>query len=173
MSRAVGFKHSEDTKRKMRSSQSGERGNNWKGGLLSRLCATCGKEFSFKRNRADTARFCSYRCRRLLVNVRGLERPQTRGERNGNWRGGVTLGRKVFNTSMGWRMLCREVYLRDNLTCQRCLTKFNHDGEGFHCHHIIPFGNKETRLDINNIVLLCKTCHNFVHSRLNTGREFL
>lgn len=57
------------------------------------------------------------------------------------------------------RHMCME---RDNYTCQKC----GATGEGvtLHAHHILSYArNKIVANDIQNVITLCKACHNEVH----------
>lgn len=96
------------------------------------------------------------------------------GELNPNWKGGVTSERQAFYISQEWKDVCSATWKRDNATCQRCgLHKDDRNDMPFHIHHIVTFANEELRADIDNLVLLCEACHQFVHSSENTEREFL
>jgi len=63
--------------------------------------------------------------------------------------------------------LCFQVNLRDKLQCQSCgekpLAKENYH-QGFEYHHIVPKsqGGMDT---LENIVLLCHTCHQQSHRK--------
>ncbi len=97
-----------------------------------------------------------------------------RGELNPRWQGGVTPERQAFYTSDEWRRACSSVWKRDNANCQRCgLSRPDQPDMPFHIHHIEPFANRELRADTSNLVLLCESCHHFVHSRRNVLREYL
>lgn len=97
-----------------------------------------------------------------------------RGEANPNWRGGGTPERQAFYASAEWRTACSAVWKRDNATCRRCGMHRDYAPDvPFHIHHVIPFGNREHRASVENLVLLCEICHRFVHSRRNTSREYL
>ena len=96
------------------------------------------------------------------------------GELNPNWRGGVTPERQGFYVSTEWRAACAAVWKRDGAICRRCgLHKDDAGDMPFHIHHIISFANADLRADCDNLVLLCEACHQFVHSKRNTGREHL
>jgi 5-methylcytosine-specific restriction protein A len=95
-----------------------------------------------------------------------------KGELNHNWKGGITPERQGFYQSQEWKDTCRFVWNRDKGICQRCKIK-NNEGVPFHIHHIISFKNKETRSNPDNFILLCKICHNYVHSKSNKNREFI
>ena len=97
-----------------------------------------------------------------------------RGKDNPRWLGGITPERQSFYASYKWKMACSSVWKRDNATCQRCGTHRNElDDKQMHIHHIVSFANKELRTEISNLVLLCKKCHNFVHSKRNKYNEFI
>jgi hypothetical protein len=97
-----------------------------------------------------------------------------RGELNPRWLGGVTPDRQSFYTSRAWKSACALVWKRDGATCRRCgLNKSESKDMPFHIHHIVSFADKNLRADPSNLVLLCETCHQFVHSKRNTKNEFL
>jgi hypothetical protein len=94
------------------------------------------------------------------------------GQGNPNWKGGHTPDRQGFYSSMEWAEASRAVWKRDKSTCQRCGSTPTERGT-FHIHHIVPFAVKELRSELTNLVLLCSTCHRWVHSRSNTERLFI
>jgi hypothetical protein len=68
------------------------------------------------------------------------------------------------NLHLEWR---RQIFERDNYTCQLCGIK---SGCGhrliLNAHHIKHWKDyPELRRDLNNGVTLCKDCHNYVHSK--------
>ena len=109
-----------------------------------------------------------------------IEKPNIRGDKNPNWKGGTT---KLIQLIKGlpeysfWRM---EIFRRDNWTCQKCKAK-NKSGEKyiFDAHHIYPISKiiadfsiktieeaiscKEL-WDINNGQCLCRNCHKLTDS---------
>jgi hypothetical protein len=91
-----------------------------------------------------------------------------RGEKNGNWKGGCTPDRQAFYLSTEWKIACKEVWKRDCARCLRC----NSDKD-LHVHHIVSFSRIEFRADPANLVLLCKKCHSFVHSKENIKGDFI
>ena len=98
-----------------------------------------------------------------------------RGKDTPNWKGGVTGERQAVYGTLEWKAAVKAVWIRDNATCKRCGKYHNTDENRgtFDIHHIIPFEVKELRCDVNNLVLLCESCHYFVHSKSNISREFL
>jgi hypothetical protein len=90
------------------------------------------------------------------------------------WRGGHTPERQAFHGSDGWRAASTAVWRRDAGTCQRCRLRANDCAKPlFDVHHIEPFDVVARREDVDNLVLLCRGCHRFVHSKKNVGREWL
>jgi len=93
-----------------------------------------------------------------------------------NWKGGITPERQTFYRSQEWKGAVKKVWKRDNAMCQKCGLDFrtvDRKKTQFHIHHIVSFAVRELRCDLNNLVLLCKPCHKWVHSRRNTEKEFL
>jgi len=67
----------------------------------------------------------------------------------------------------------RAILLRDKYRCCRCDAPKT-TPRSLHVHHMKPWaGNAELRFDPSNVVTLCRGCHGWVHSRANTGREYL
>ena len=106
----------------------------------------------------------------------GVDNPMwnRRGELNPRWLGGVTPERQAFYTSKEWKEVCAKVWKRDKATCQRCeLPKKESQDMPFHIHHIVSFADESLRAEPSNLILLCETCHQFIHSKRNVNREHL
>ena len=58
-----------------------------------------------------------------------------------------------------------EIYERDNMTCQLCGKT---DLENPNIHHIIPNGLASH----NNLITLCKHCHDAIHLLLYTSKKW-
>jgi|APSaa5957512535_1039671.scaffolds.fasta_scaffold58389_2 hypothetical protein len=96
------------------------------------------------------------------------------GKDNPNWKGGSTPERQSVYVSQKWKSLVSNVWKRDKGKCIRCGFEKGNTKKEFHIHHIIPFSNdKGKRTDIDNLVLLCKSCHNYIHSKKNVKKEYL
>jgi hypothetical protein len=92
------------------------------------------------------------------------------------WKGGKSNERALFITTQQWKKARAQVWKRDKETCQRCnkkRTKETKKPKDFHIHHIVRFAIKHLRATPSNLVLLCKKCHEFVHSKQNKNRDFL
>ena len=93
------------------------------------------------------------------------------GSANPNWKGGISAARQSLYSSFEWKAVSEEVWTRDKAICQRC-GKYA-DGQSWHIHHVIPFDFEQYRTDPGNLVLLCISCHHWVHSRENEDNEFI
>ena len=81
------------------------------------------------------------------------------GEKNHNWKGGITPWRSKMWFSPIYKQWRASVFERDDYTCQMC----NERGGYLESHHILPVrDNKNTLLiiDVDNGITLCKKCHN-------------
>jgi hypothetical protein len=94
------------------------------------------------------------------------------GQTNPHWKGGVTPERQSCYVSQEWKRACVAVWHRDRATCKRCGKKAK-DGAALHIHHIVSFAVRAERDNPTNLVLLCSSCHHFVHSLANANGEFL
>ena len=107
--------------------------------------------------------------------VNGKHWLKQEGKHPGTWKGGITPERQAFYSSERWRLAEKYVRERDENTCKLCGMKQPEDCKRqFDIHHIYPFDkNKWLRANPDNLVVLCRKCHMFVHSSQNTERKFL
>jgi len=90
-----------------------------------------------------------------------------KGEIHWNWKGGITPLKKSIRMSKKWSDWRKEVFERDNYTCQNIKCKFcnNKKGTELHPHHIIPFTEcmelnfLEMAFNIDNGISYCKDYH--------------
>ena len=91
-----------------------------------------------------------------------------------SFKGGLTPERQAFYSSVEWVEAVKKVWKRDKAICQRCKKLHNNENRGtFHIHHIISFQKREFRAELENLVLLCKECHRWVHSNQNINKDFI
>lgn len=120
-------------------------------------CAECG--ISFMRQRSEVHRrknsFCGFPCRNI-----GIAKRQS-GDNSWLWRGGKTSEDKRLRNSYlvaNWR---KEVFKRDNYTCQICLKPSSKlPRSSLTADHIQPWSLfPELRFDLDNGRTLCLDCH--------------
>lgn len=95
-----------------------------------------------------------------------------RGAQVPNWKGGVTPERQALYSSQAWADAVKTVWRRDHATCRRCGQK-PAGRRQMHLHHVVSFAVKELRAEPSNLILVCVTCHRWIHSRQNVHKEFL
>lgn len=97
-------------------------------------------------------------------------------EMNPRWAGGLTPERQAFYRSPEWKAACVVVWRRADARCECCGLDSRlpfAKATGFHVHHALTFQVRETRADPDNLVLLCRDCHFWVHGKDNPECYFL
>jgi hypothetical protein len=80
-----------------------------------------------------------------------------KGEKNPNWKGGITPLNFAARTSFEYKQWRKSVFERDNYTCLMC---GDNKGGNLEADHIKPFSTHiEIRFSIENGRTLCKSCH--------------
>ena len=110
----------------------------------------------------------------------GKEYPNLKGDKNGmfgkrsaNWKGGVTPERQKLYGQDLWKNIVKEIFKRDKYVCKRC-GKVRSSGNELHTHHIRSWADyPNNRFDLDNLITLCRRCHNWTHSKKNTKWENL
>lgn len=63
-----------------------------------------------------------------------------------------------------WDQIRREVYQRDNYTCQNCgAGGGSQGGQELHAHHIVPISSGGSH-NSSNLITMCAQCHNAIHT---------
>jgi hypothetical protein len=92
------------------------------------------------------------------------------GKENPNWKGGVTPERQKLYVSEKWKEIIKTIFRRDNYRCAVC----GGTSRNLHAHHIKTWADyPENRLDIDNLITVCKKCHHWIHSKKNKNKDFL
>ena len=92
------------------------------------------------------------------------------------WKGGLTPERQAFYSTTEWADAVKSVWARDDAKCQRCGMDYrtvDRDAISFHIHHVDSFTIRERRSVVENLLLVCQSCHRWIHSKHNKNKEFL
>lgn len=155
-------------------------------------CSQCGKEMEIiKRDTIYNHHFCSQECHnkwksirmtgnkinegRFLTNdikekISKANKGRYLGSNSPRYNHDLTdeereRGRKI----LGYQEFIKEVYKRDNYTCQKC---GDNKGGNLVAHHLNGYDTfKEQRTDVNNGVTLCNVCHKEFHSLYGYGNN--
>lgn len=98
------------------------------------------------------------------------------GPLNPNWQGGCTPERQAFYSTPEWKEAQGAVWQRDNATCRRCDVRADGPQDQrptMHIHHIVSFQKEDHRLILSNLMLVCASCHYWIHGAENTNRDFI
>ncbi len=81
-----------------------------------------------------------------------------RGKDSNFWRGGTASDRETIGA---WtRQIAPQVHEKFDYVCQKCGER----GGELHAHHLVPvFADVTKSYEFDNLVSLCKDCHNFIH----------
>ena len=136
----------------------------WNWNPIEKTCKMCGKKYFVKKSKLHTSKFCSCFCKNKFFFT---------GDRNPNWKNGITKDRDRLRTSeeyVKWRL---KVYQRDWFACRWCghigrKSKAHGDKTSdIHAHHIESIeDNPKLCLKEGNGITLCIKCH-----RLTYGKE--
>lgn len=95
------------------------------------------------------------------------------GSENPRWIDGSSPERQKMYARSFWKDISKFVLDRDGYKCKKCgATKSSKNK--LHAHHIKPWaGNPDYRFELSNIITVCQSCHNWIHSKENVNNEFL
>mgnify|MGYP001585907795 CR=1 FL=1 len=92
---------------------------------------------------------------------KGKLSPETSGNKNGNWKGGVMPLHAKIRGSIEYHLWEESVFSKGNFKCQKC---GHNQISKLVAHHILNFAQwPELRFAIDNGILLCFVCHNLFH----------
>lgn len=79
-----------------------------------------------------------------------------KGEKCGNWKGGISSINARIRNNIQYRLWREAVLARDHWNCQNC----GQVNKVLHVHHIKSFAKyPELRFAIDNGITLCRQCH--------------
>lgn len=122
------------------------------------ICDTCGKKFYKLDSHIDNSEhhYCSRKCKDIGISI------YYSGKNHPRWNSNKTEKereiKREYEEYYEWR---RQVFKRDNYTCQCC---GDNKGHNLRAHHKRNYSeHKELRTDINNGITLCDKCHKEFH----------
>jgi len=126
-----GRKFTAEHSRRISDAQIGDKNHRWRGGPIEFKCVVCDKLFKRRKNSINrsSVKCCSLKC---LGQYNSINHS---GHNHYNWKGGKTIIHDRIRRSLKYRIWRKEVFERDNYTCQECGTKIS----PFHPHHVPPF----------------------------------
>lgn len=154
----------------------------------SHKCIICGTEYKSGRKESNHCQKCKtklmnnnewmykYKVRDFSGGKNPMFGIQRFGSDNPNYDPTKTQKeREVGRLYTGYGLWRKAVFERDNYTCQCC---GDFKGGNLRAHHLDAYSwCKERRLDIENGITLCDTCHRKFHSKYgvfnNTGKQFI
>lgn len=121
-------------------------------------CDVCGKEIIRWKSKLKYTKnvYCSIGCKDKGFGL------FYKGENSPRWNPELTNAERIRNRKTDdYRIWRKEVYERDNYTCQCC---GDEKGGNLVAHHIFNYSeHKELRTVISNGITLCKECHQLFH----------
>jgi len=92
------------------------------------------------------------------------------------WKGGITPERQAFYSTEEWINAVKSVWRRDDAICRVCGIDHRLTDKKtmqFHIHHLKSFMHIESRAEVSNLILVCKLCHKWIHSKKNINGEWI
>lgn len=144
----------------------GELNPNFKGGAVEVECVSCDDRFKVSRHRVKTTNlfFCSMLCKGDYQRISMLR------ENNPNYVHGLSEDYRVrYRIVDGYNTWRRNVYERDNYTCQCCK---DDKGGNLNAHHLDGYNwAVDKRTEVDNGVTLCDKCHIQFHDVYGKGNN--
>jgi len=93
--------------------------------------------------------------------LKGKKNLNFTGPNNPRWKGGITPEHLKIRWSVEMKNFRNEIFKRDNYTCKFCgRCRKAGDRVILNVHHLKSFAiHKELRFDKNNVITLCRECH--------------
>ena len=151
-----GYKHSEETKRKISESEKGKIVS-----LETRKKLSIGQKLRFQKesvwNKGKKGVQKSKWKGKIIPHLKRYQFKE--GSNHLNWKGGKSRNIHGGKKYKEWRL---KVYKRDNFTCLICQIV----GGQLQAHHLMSWVKyPKLRYKVDNGITLCKECHKLIHSK--------
>lgn len=131
-------------------------------------CLICGKDYRtyYSQVKLRGSKYCSKKCMQIGASLKT-------GEKSHSWKGGISYLKKQIRKNIEWKEWRRQVFERDNWTCQICgIRSSKNEYVEIHPHHIKSYSEyPELRFNVDNGQTLCSKCHHKLHGILSKGRK--
>lgn len=174
--RGSGWKHSEETKRKLSLKNKGKKVSAETRKKLS-LALKGRKILEESRKKMSISRMGHFTSKetRIKISLANKGKPKSEehrkhlsGENCHLWRGGITPETRRLRSSLEYKIWRKAVFERDAYTCQVCKKV----GGELNSHHIKSWSEyKELRFDVNNGITLCEDCHRLTDNFANNKKK--
>jgi endogenous inhibitor of DNA gyrase (YacG/DUF329 family) len=143
--------------------RSGKNAGGWKGGKIAIVCKQCGKKFKVFPGEKQR-KFCSHKCRGEWQSGNEM------GENNPNWNQNLTDDKRIVGRNYPeYKQWIKDVYKRDNYTCQVC---GDSTGGNLNAHHIESYMSSPAhRTKLSNGITMCEYCHKNFHHIYGRGNN--
>lgn len=122
-----------------------------RGGQVIEKCLFCGNDFQHKKS--VPRKFCSHNC----------YSEHNKGINHFNWNNDATFLNHELRSRKEYKVWRNAVYKKDRWTCQVCK---KHCGKDIIAHHIKTWAEyPKLRYDVNNGMVVCKSCHFKIHHK--------
>lgn len=155
---ALGYKHTEETRKRISAAMHGNRHRLGKNRKIERQCPVC--KHVYVCTPRDKRKRCSRRCFKLAHSRR------MSGSNNPSFIDGRSRNKRCWRGSF-WNRLRKVIYRRDGWHCQLC--GVHCQAQQIQCHHIIPWRRGGTN-GPGNLITVCSSCHGRLTAAENRGR---
>lgn len=103
---------------------------------------------------------------RAKIAAANVGKRDMRGDLNPHWQGGITPENLAIRNSEDYDIWRSLVFTRDGFSCRKC---GNDKGGNLRAHHMDGFSDfPEKRMDVDNGITFCESCHVEFHRRYGT-----
>jgi hypothetical protein len=176
MPRKKGFKHSEETRKKIGLGNSkikvpirGIIKLSYSEGRGIAVCEKCGKKRDIRYDTAykiisgrneNICNSCSHSGKKYSAETN--KKKGSPKEKNCKWKGGISTENNILRGSAEYKAWRTSVFKRDDYTCRDCGVR----GCYLEAHHVELFSIcKELIFEVKNGITLCKKCHEKIHKK--------
>jgi len=171
----IGFKHSKESKEKMRKAHLGrklseETKEKLKGRIPWNKGLTKETDIRIKKQAKDISRILkgkegNFKNKKHTTETREKISNSKKGQKSWNYIDGRSKNCSPARYGDDWFKIRMLIYRRDNFTCQECTLKMSKETGAFHVHHLQPFLESFDN-SLSNLITLCPSCHRKIEAKI-------